>query len=165
MSDFYPKSAKKLLPSQGLPYLANMLKEDYIMRIIRQASMMMGKLMQLNYVEEEQAALELINEAYDTALTIDAEALASMSNAQFTDWLNNADLHPTQLKLLAELLQAKGEIVDNHGAYVQSNAYFQRAIWTLERLNDVEQVFSMDRQATIRHLQTRLDQEANHQRD
>ena len=135
------------------------------MRMIRQASLVAGRIMELKQAADPNPLLEVIQEAYDTVLDVDPHQLEELSDEAFQEWLVSAQWHSAQFELLATLLQTKGEYLETQGEESLSYRYFGRAIYVLEHLGDVEQLYSLERRARIINLRQRMEAYPGHQTD
>lgn len=136
------------------------------MRIIQQSMRLTAKLTGFQDPEEPFYILELIDQACTTALNIDPKLLDDWTEQAFRSWMHDSSLHPAQIRLLVEILDKKAEMAARAEEAFQEQAFLQKTIITLEYLNDVEQTFSLERQARIHRLKERLNNDLpNHKED
>ncbi|MEO1514568.1 MAG: hypothetical protein AAFV95_06130 [Bacteroidota bacterium] len=142
-----------------------MLQEDYIMRLIRQASLVAGRIMELKRAADPNPLLEVISQAYDEILDVDPHQMEGWSEQDFDQWLKSVDWHPSQFELLANLLQTKGELLSAQGESPRAQAFLSRTIRVLDRAGEVEKVYSLERQTRIASLRQQLENHPGPQSD
>lgn len=135
-----------------------MIQRDYIMRMIQQANRMLGKLLEMKNVDDDNPILEIIQQAYTEALPFDKDELLAISVDKFKSWLISQDLHEAQLSLLAHVLRQEAELFYKQGNSILANQNFQKALITFGYIDEIVDTFSMDRQADILDIRNRIQE-------
>lgn len=123
-----------------------MIKKDYIERLTQQIAMVFAKLMG----KELKESLDIIDEAYNEWLKLDASFIDSLDEEELLEeLLNTKGLHIHQLEFLAELLTKEGEILFNENQLSKSKDKLKKALILFRYVDNNQQLFSLERQATL----------------
>jgi hypothetical protein len=92
------------------------LTEDYIMRMINQALVVLRKILRMKEIPQHQQALQEIDQALEQLLGIKADLIKVLDDESILETLTQNDkLDVDRLYLVAELLKEEGEILINQG--------------------------------------------------
>ncbi len=127
-----------------------MIQDDYILRMIRQATELMGKLLQFKNVGDTNNVLKVVQQAYDELLRIDPLLVEKMPAEQLIPLLKEKyDWQLAQFQLLADLLYESGLLCQDDGAQNEARQKFQKALLLYTFVNQHDSVYDMNRTAKI----------------
>ena len=136
-----------------------MIQDDYVMRMIRQATMLMGKLLQFKNVGDTNTVLEIIEKAYDELLRIDPELIDNISPEGLLSMLQEKkDWQLVHYSLLANLLYEKALIDQSDGHANEALQKFKKALLLFTFVNEQDTVYDMSRTAKIEALERRISE-------
>ncbi len=130
-----------------------MFQQDYIMRLVQQLSIVLGKLIELKEAGDDNAIFEYINESYRSGLKIHPDEIDRLSPEELIPFLENNQLdHPAQLNFLGHLLKEQGEILHKKNKNIAALSNFQKALVIFRFLNENDDTFDWQRMEAIRFL-------------
>ncbi len=147
----FKKSIGRLFDS-----LSYMIQKDIIERLIQDITRVLGKLAGLNDPKE---ALEYIDIAYNEYLKLDKDYLKSLTLDNIIEKLTKEkgyNIH--QMELLAEIMAKEGEYLYNLERLNESADKIQKALLIFEHVAEEGQLYSIERQLTIRKIKSLLNQ-------
>lgn len=130
-----------------------MIKKDYIERLTQQIAALLAELMG----KETKEALEIIDKAYDIWLKLSRkELLALGTNELFILLVEEKEMKAHQLELLAEMMTKEGEIYLKENDKDKAKLSLEKALRLFEFVDEAQQLYSMERQATMQHIKNQL---------
>lgn len=133
-----------------------MEQRDYILREIEKIGKMLlgivGKLRSKKATKDFHAGLTLANLEFEEELGMSLEMLARMNRANLDAFLkNHPELNTSNQESLADLLMDIGEEISD-----EPLVYFTQALQILNRIDQVERTFSIERSGKIEYLSNKL---------
>lgn len=126
-----------------------MIQKDYILRLTEELAKVLAQLIGKN----TDAALEMLDEAYQHYLKMDRAFLDSLPPDEFLHILTQKhQLHVNHLELLAELLAEEGRLLYKGERLVESKNQIQKALLIFEYLDDHQGLYSFERVLKIGEL-------------
>ena len=134
-----------------------MLRKDYIQRMIDEFAKVLGHVIGLKSINQEQLALEELRKGYKTYFGLDADHLAKLSTAEFLPAiLEKKELKPQQLEALAQALKVEGDIL-HESLPPLANELWEKALSLFLYLEKTDNAtFSLPRKNAIAELRAKL---------
>lgn len=133
-----------------------MEQKDRLMTEIERLSIFLKKIManfiKINADQNEAAALEHINNQFLSELNFNFNDFLNLPNNQAIETLNNLNLNPDQLEILANFVTDMAQITKNNPK-INTNVA-QKAILLLEACNLQSKTFSWERNNQINQLKS-----------
>jgi hypothetical protein len=106
-----------------------MLTEDYIMRMINQALVVLRRILRMRETGQHQAALQEVDQALEQLLGLKAGLIRVLDDESLLDSLTQNDrLDVDRLYLVAELAKVEGEVLLENGQLEESYLSSLRAL-------------------------------------
>jgi hypothetical protein len=99
-----------------------MIREDYVMRLIKQIAAVIARMVGLQGKGDHEAALRAAESAYDL-LGVPSELAAALDSATLAELL----AHPEKIRLMARVVREEAEILRAKGDPVGCAARYRRA--------------------------------------
>ena len=106
-----------------------MFFEDFVLRQIAQAVMVMAKILGLSKSGNYQEAYALIDQAISELIGLDAIIVKQMDDVGLIDLLTNSQgIDCGKVYILAELFKVEGDVLSDQGRNEESRSSYQRAL-------------------------------------
>lgn len=134
-----------------------MFKRDYLLSIIEQIGKVLAKVVDLLKKNEPEEALDTVHKTYDRFFHMKVEELDNiLENDPVNKLINEHDFDDQRLNALADLLKTEGDIYLKTDKSELAKSRYYKAMIIFEYLNQVEQVYSFDREAKISDMQEKI---------
>lgn len=101
-----------------------MLREDYLMRLIRQVAQFLGRILKLRDAGQTEAALKEVNAAFDDLFGSGREWLRDVDSNTMATMLED----PDSMRAYAQLLEQEGLIYEDQGKHGLSQLRLKSAL-------------------------------------
>ena len=131
-----------------------MIQKDLIQRLVEDIARFLAKALKL----EGESKIAYIQQYYQTTLEIEVDFWESLTKDNIIDQLETQkgfNIH--QLELIAEVLAQEGNTFLQLQEIEKGKAQIQKALMLFHYIDNQQGLFSLERQAKIKQLETLLD--------
>jgi hypothetical protein len=124
--------------------------------MIDEFAKVLGHVMGLKSMNQEQLALEELRKGYKTWFGLDADQLAKLSEDEFLPFITGKEFKPQQLEALAQALKLEGDLLEP-SVRPLADEYYRKALSLFLHLEKTDGgTFSLPRKNSMQELKEKL---------
>jgi hypothetical protein len=124
--------------------------------MIDEFAKVLGHVMGLKSMNEEQLALEELRKGYKTYFGLDADHLAKLSEEEFLPFITQKEFKPQQLEAIAQALKLEGDLLQTSVLPVAKEYYLKALLLFLHLEKTDSGTFSLPRKNAVLELKEKL---------
>jgi len=133
-----------------------MEQKDLLLRYFEELGRVLASLDEYHEKGAFRKAIEIIDEAFTELINIPLSEIKKVNAEEFSVFLEQKELNLGQLNIIAELFFQLAQLEREEGKDSESIFSYKKALLTLEKVEQKEHSFSLDRNDRKDFIQTRL---------